>query len=355
MDIQTGRKLSPQRVIWEGHIKVIPEGPHIYKYGNWYYLLVSEGGTHDDHQISIARSKSIWGPFEGCPQNPILAPSSARANQYIQYNGHGDLFQGRHGQWFLVCLAARKGPVGWCIMGRETFLAAVQWPQDAWPVIKQPLVLGHAPSKAQFLPAPLRPELEFVGIRDLDRDCYQVLGGGRILEIRPSARDIHDRIGPISFVGKRQRTLDGQATVALRTASDPLFAANGVVAGLAYYKDEHRYARIAFDYSTSTIFVETKKANDVPVTKARTDIMTTEITQGVEIDFCIKHTEASIEFGYCAGDMSQNGWNIIAAMNTLELTDRDFTGPCIGVFSTAGNADIFDGVTVTFLDFTVNS
>jgi beta-xylosidase len=42
IDLETGRKLSTQQVIWEGHTRVIPEGLHIYKYGKWYYLLASD-------------------------------------------------------------------------------------------------------------------------------------------------------------------------------------------------------------------------------------------------------------------------------------------------------------------------
>ncbi|KAL3443949.1 glycosyl hydrolase [Aspergillus insuetus] len=254
IDLQAGRKVSPQQVMWEGHTRAIPEGPHIYKYSKWYYLLASKDGP-----MRITRS-------------------------------------------FLVCLAARKDQAGRCIMGRETFLTLVQWQVDSWPVIEQPLLL------------------DLVWIRDPDLGCYEVLEDGRIIKIRPSSWDIHDCIGPISF--------------------DPLFtAAKGVVAGLEYYKDEHRYARIAFDYTTSTIFVETQKASEVPATNARTGKLTTEITPGMEIHFCIKHSEASLEFGYYLGEIFHNGWNLIATMDTLELTDRAFTGPCIGIFSTARNAD----------------
>jgi hypothetical protein len=90
------------------------------------------------------------------------------------------------------------------------------------------------------IPRPLRPHLDLVWIRDPDLDCYESIEGGQIIKIIPSTRDIHDRVGPISFVGTRQRTLEGQATVALRTTSDPLFPAKVMIAGLAYYKDEHR-------------------------------------------------------------------------------------------------------------------
>ncbi|KAL2802553.1 hypothetical protein BJX63DRAFT_437773 [Aspergillus granulosus] len=201
------------------------------------------------------------------------------------------------------------------------------------------------------IPTPLRPHLDLVWIRDPDLDCYELIENGRVNQIIPFTRDIHDRVGPISFVGKRQRTLKGQETVVLRTAPHPLFAAKGVIAGLAYYKDEHRYARVVFDYTMSTIFVETKKAGEAAIIRVRTE----GLTQEANIHFCIKHTETSLEFGYSARDLFRNGWNFIGTMDTLDLTDRDFTGPCIGVFSTARGAEMSDGVSVTLLDFSVNT
>ena len=40
------------------------EGPHMYHIGEWYYLLMAEGGTGYYHCVTVARSKSVWGPFE---------------------------------------------------------------------------------------------------------------------------------------------------------------------------------------------------------------------------------------------------------------------------------------------------
>ena len=40
------------------------EGPHIYHIGEYYYLLMAEGGTGYEHMVTMARSRSIWGPYE---------------------------------------------------------------------------------------------------------------------------------------------------------------------------------------------------------------------------------------------------------------------------------------------------
>ena len=48
------------------------EGPHIYHIGEYYYLLMAEGGTGYEHMVTMARSRSIWGPYEEDPGNPVL-------------------------------------------------------------------------------------------------------------------------------------------------------------------------------------------------------------------------------------------------------------------------------------------
>ena len=42
-----------------------PEGPHLYRIGEWYYLLIAEGGCATEHAVTIARSKSLFGPYTG--------------------------------------------------------------------------------------------------------------------------------------------------------------------------------------------------------------------------------------------------------------------------------------------------
>ena len=49
------------------------EAPHIYKYNGWYYLFCAEGGTREGHMVTIQRSHNLYGPFEKCPDNPIVS------------------------------------------------------------------------------------------------------------------------------------------------------------------------------------------------------------------------------------------------------------------------------------------
>lgn len=135
IDPVTGATLSPGRPLWSGTGDRFPEGPHIYKKDGWYYLLISEGGTELAHKLAIARSRSIYGPYEPHPDNPILTHCSLLAqNSNIQGTGHGDFFVAADGTWWVVFLAYRRFDGDFHHLGRETFLAPVTW-KGGWPVI----------------------------------------------------------------------------------------------------------------------------------------------------------------------------------------------------------------------------
>ena len=65
------------------------EGPHIYHIGEYYYLLMAEGGTGYDHMVTMARSKSLWGPYEEDPGNPVLTSDMENPDE-LQRCGHAD-------------------------------------------------------------------------------------------------------------------------------------------------------------------------------------------------------------------------------------------------------------------------
>src|SRR5436190_867054 len=136
MDITTGRLLTEPRRIWAGTGGRSPEGPHLYKINGRYYLLVAEGGTEHGHMVTIARSDTAWGPWESCPHNPILTHRSFHSP--FQALGHADLFEAHNGSWWLVCLGVRpQGYPPTAHLGREPFLAPVQWDDACWPHVGQ--------------------------------------------------------------------------------------------------------------------------------------------------------------------------------------------------------------------------
>lgn len=108
------------------------EGPHLYKHNGYYYLLTAEGGTSYDHAMTMARSKTITGPYEVDPMNPFVS-SADDPEAYLQKTGHGDIVQTQDGDWYAVFLAARPlTQRGRCITGRESVIERVVWSDDGW-------------------------------------------------------------------------------------------------------------------------------------------------------------------------------------------------------------------------------
>ncbi len=136
IDPETGALLGEPRRVWQGAGLANPEGPHVYRRGDWYYLLLAEGGTERGHAVTIARSRSLAGPWESNPANPILSHRST--THPVQNTGHADLVERADGSWAMVYLGVRPiGPTpGFHVNGRETFLAGIAWVDD-WPVVDE--------------------------------------------------------------------------------------------------------------------------------------------------------------------------------------------------------------------------
>jgi beta-xylosidase len=341
IDLNTGKKLSAEKKIWDGTGGIYPEGPHLYKKDGYYYLVISEGGTFDDHCITVARSKDIWGPYDAFENNPILT-AKGTAN-YIQYTGHCDLFEDEKGQWWGVCLAVRKDKTGRHIMGRETFLTPGDWPTGGWPSLKQVIpnpVLkdGTVMARAkQSIPFQSKSGVDYLYIRNAKLEDHQVSIDGKTITIVGSKADISQWKEPVSFVGIRQRKLDAQASVKMILPDH----SSGVKAGLALYKDEHRFARVFYDVSASAMVLEVLNR-----AKSISKVQRHDFKQKDAVQLRMKYTETSFVFSYSG---VQESWNYFDAVDTLDLTGPDFVGPVIGVFATseAENAKVqFDNLQV---------
>lgn len=135
LDLNTMRLVGDSHKIWKGALRdaIWPEGPHLYKIDGYYYLMIAEGGTGPEHAVTIARSKSIFGKYEGCPRNPIITHRHLGKSYPIKHVGHADLVKTQDDKWFMVMLGSRTCE-GYCNTGRETFLAKVIW-EEGWPVV----------------------------------------------------------------------------------------------------------------------------------------------------------------------------------------------------------------------------
>lgn len=126
------RLVGPIRNIFRGSPLGITEGPHLYRHGGWYHLLTAEGGTGWNHAVSWARSRSIDGPYEIHPDNPVL--TSVGSSARLQKAGHGSLIEAGDGSWWMAHLCSRPLiPSNRCMLGRETALQRIAWGADGWP------------------------------------------------------------------------------------------------------------------------------------------------------------------------------------------------------------------------------
>ena len=126
--------------IWPGTGERCSEGPHILKKDGYYYAYVAEGGTGYGHGINVARSKSLYGPYEACPYNPVMRQLDPEA--LIQRAGHGCLVEACDGTWWCMYLCGRRNGGNYTTLGRETALDKVTWTDDGWFVIND----GQGPS-----------------------------------------------------------------------------------------------------------------------------------------------------------------------------------------------------------------
>jgi xylan 1,4-beta-xylosidase len=127
------RRLVGERVnIFKGTSIGFTEAPHLYKRNGWYYLITAEGGTMWGHAVTLARSRSLAGPYELHPDTYVLTARD-KPHAKLQRAGHADLVDTKDGRTYMVYLCGRPIPNrGRCVLGRETAIQEVQWGADDW-------------------------------------------------------------------------------------------------------------------------------------------------------------------------------------------------------------------------------
>lgn len=167
-------------VLWRGSMigAVWCEGPHLYRMGEWVYLMTAEGGTSRDHSEMIMRAHVGGGlhaaidrwhdEYGACrtqdgdavlcetvrmfatnPKNPFITHRNLSNMAPVQCVGHADLMHHPRYGWWLACLGVRESVLetgaSWNYVGRETFLAPVAWQVDPSCNVppREPLMPSH--------------------------------------------------------------------------------------------------------------------------------------------------------------------------------------------------------------------
>lgn len=242
---------GPTYGLWRGALRdcAWPEGPHLYRKDGWYYLLIAEGGTGPDHAVSVARSRSLIGPWVGKPSNPVITHRHLGRGAAIANVGHADLFDDASGNWWMVLLASRPYGGG-SNLGRETFLVPVIW-EDDWPVASPSSGLVEPAYPAPALPGAAYdpfarlppPACEHFDSARLAPDWLTLRASGEgfmSLAARPGFLRLYARAATlreksrVSFAGRRQRHRRWAAFASVEF--DP--AGSAACAGLALVQSE---------------------------------------------------------------------------------------------------------------------
>jgi xylan 1,4-beta-xylosidase len=107
-----------------------PEGPKVMRHGGWFYLVTAVGGTAGPptgHMVIAARSRSIHGPWENAPRNPLVRTQSASEKWWSR--GHATLVEGPGDSWWMLYHGYENG---FWTLGRQTLLDPIEWTPDGW-------------------------------------------------------------------------------------------------------------------------------------------------------------------------------------------------------------------------------
>jgi xylan 1,4-beta-xylosidase len=317
------------------------EGPNLYRIGDWYYLLTADGGTGYGHQVTVARSRSLHGPYERDPNGPLLT-AQGHPELPLQKAGHGSLVQTEAGEWYLAYLVARPhGRRGPCILGRETALAQVTWTDEGWPEVPTGLPATSVPAPA--LPTTAEEPASASGDDGFDSP---VLGSQWSTLRRPAAEDwlsLTERPSHLRLRGGRSpRSLVGASLVARRADAPRCsfeammeYQPRGVqqLAGItAYYNSENWYFLhvTVDDDGREVVRVTRSDRGRLALDETEQRVIEAPITWlGLDL------TDAELTFRFDAGD----GWQRIGpAYDATVLSDE--------------HAEVFEDGAIRSLGFT---
>lgn len=356
--------VGERRKVYAGSGLGCTEGPHMYHIGDWYYLLVAEGGTGYDHCVTMARSRSIWGPFETDPENPVLT-SDREDLTALQKCGHADFTDTQNGEWYLVHLCSRPlGGKKWCTLGRETAIQKMCWSEDGWLRLEEggryACTLTREPAGiAEHLSAHMNRS--FHDDFELEEHGGNVLPGGsrgfyddfekKKLDVRyvsPRApydqfADCSARPGYLRIRGQESmNSLHHVSLLAVRQQEAAVTAETSMefrpdypeqLAGLSYMYDAMNFYIFGKTVTEEGSQVLTIIKSDGGVITDEIQPIPVEEMQAVKLRTVVSDDGTEVRFYYCPGD---GEWTEAGCGYTTEIvTDehcRGFTGAHFGMY-----------------------
>lgn len=327
------------------------EGPHLFRVGKYYYLMCAEGGTCDWHSEVIFRAKSPMGPWEECPNNPILTQRTGldpKRPDIVTSTGHADIVQSKNGDWWAVFLGCRPYEADFYNTGRDTYLLPVTW-KNGWPEILEkgkamPTVLQKTEWQKKCNVTNVNPTTgnftytdKFNGSKLDNRwiflrnpsDFYKLTGNG--LEINAKAVNISQPESPSAiFVRQQHNTFTAETELSFNPANEHQLA------GLVLLQNEEYNFVFGKTMREGKTVVTLKRAERTNITVASATLDNSESEQPLRLK--IQGDGRYYNFYYATGD---GAWKLLAqgvdAVNLSTHQSGGFIGACIGLYATLSN------------------
>jgi beta-xylosidase len=223
-----------------------PEGPKIHRHGGWFYMLTAVGGTAGPptgHMVIAARARSLHGPWDEHPGNPLVRTKSAGEAWWSR--GHASLVEAPDGSWWSLYHGYEAG---FWTLGRQCLLDSVTWTRDGWfhmtggdlsRPIRKPRggqALSHGMALSDDFSAPLALGAKWTFFRPSPNEAARC----RVAD------------GTLHFAGKGLAPSSGSPL--LLTTGDRSYSFEcdieidpGATAGLVLFYDDKLYCGLGFD------------------------------------------------------------------------------------------------------------
>ena len=225
-----------------------PEGPKVLRRGGWFYLITAVGGTAGPptgHMVIAARSRSLHGPWQQHPGNPLVRTRSEREAWWSR--GHASLVEAPDGSWWALYHGYKAG---FWTLGRQCLLDPVEWRADGWfhmtgGDLSRPLVapgggtaLPHGLTLSDNFTAPLKLGTKWTFFRPEADETGRASAAGGVLRLKARGN------APSSGSPILLNTGDTSYSFECDIEIDP-----GTTAGLVLFYDEKLYCGLGFDHT----------------------------------------------------------------------------------------------------------
>lgn len=353
LDLKKGELVGERHILTSGHAINAPycEAPHIYKINNKYYLITAEGGTWENHAVTVFTSDKITGPYQAGLPNPVLTHRHLGKHADITTIGHADLVQTQHGEWWAVVLGVR--PLnGLKMLGRETFLTPVTF-QNGWPVFNENIGRVRLTERATGLPfTPIAKEAErddfdspelrlyWNFLRTPFENWYALEKGQLKLKVRP--QKVADLVNP-SLIARRIEHFNFEASTAMKFQP----SAPNEEAGIIVMQNGDNHYRLVLTMEA--------RENVLKLIKRERGMEQTVASLPWKSTSCLMKLKANqLDYQFYVGT-NENALQAIGNVQDASINSSNkaggFIGPFIGMYTSSNNQKSKNQVLFDFFDY----